>query len=55
LTGLIQNHLKCGHDLSFVDISNNRLVGALPSSLSNESENRVIESGSVQHQQAVSL
>lgn len=60
LTGLIQNHLKCGHNLSFVDISNHRLVRALPSSVRNVSENRVVKSNgnclswSAQHQHAVS-
>lgn len=42
---LIHNHLKCGHNISFVHKLINRLVGvgAFPSS-QNESENRIVKS-----------
>ncbi|GFZ17415.1 leucine-rich repeat protein kinase family protein [Actinidia rufa] len=45
LSGSLPIHLTCGVQLQFVDISSNRLMGLLPTCLSDKSDKKVVKYG----------
>lgn len=57
LSGSLQNRVKCGNKLRFVDISHNRFMGLLPSCLENtqvKCEGNCLSSCKLEHQHQVS-